>query len=177
MIIVAIMAVLTAGWPLVNAAVANKQPLAAHSRLTVGSGAGSAAVVTVGPGWSMLAQESNPYQIYLLSRGAVELSILHVNLVNRNQVRQLWAGLRRILSVSDPGIRLGPPHVRTVHGLRAITGLMSSSQKVGTATIYPAPSRQVAVEMLVFAPRGTSAAIRAAASQIVSSLRFAVARQ
>ncbi len=172
------MALLTAGWPLVDAVVTNKQPLAAGSKLTIGSGAGSSAVVTLGPGWSELPEQSNPYESYLLRRGAVELSIIDVDLVNRSQVRHLWQGLGQILSVSNPGIRIGrAAHIYTIDGMRAITGIIVGPRKVGTATIFPGPSRQFAVEVLVLAPRGTNPALRAAALRIVRSLRFTAAHR
>ena len=82
-IVVAVMALLTAGWPLLNIAVANRHPLAAGARLTVGTSPSNSAVVTVGAGWSLLSEQSNPMQGYLLQRGRVELSITHVVLVGR----------------------------------------------------------------------------------------------
>jgi hypothetical protein len=172
-VVVAIMALLTAGWPLLNMTVSDKHPLAAGSRLTVGPGPGSSGIVTVGSGWSLLQAESNPMQDYLIRRGRLELSITHVALVNREQVPQLWEGLRQTLSLSDPRVRLGRPVLITSgHRLRAITGVASSLRMIGSATIYPGPSRQFAIEMVVMAPRGTSAALRAAAAGVIASLRF-----
>jgi hypothetical protein len=172
------MALLTAGWPLVNAAVADRQPLADAARLTVGHGAGTSAVVTVGRGWSVLPEQSNPSQGYLLRHGPVELSILRVGLVNQRQVPHLWSGLRQILTVSSPGARLSRPvPFRTAHGLLGLRGVFTTAGKVGTATIVPGPSRRFAIVMLVLAPRGTRLGMRAAGLLIVRSLRFTAVRR
>jgi hypothetical protein len=176
-VVVAIMAVLTAGWPLLNMAVSDGQPLAAGSQLTVGPGPGSSGIVTVGAGWSLLQAESDSMRTYLIRRGRLVLSIMHVGLVNGEQVPQLWEGLRQTLSLSDPRVRLSRPVFMTRdHGLTVITGLVSSPRLIGSATIYPGPSRQFAIEMVVVAPRGTSAALRAAAAGVITSLRFTMSR-
>jgi hypothetical protein len=172
-IVVAIMALLTAGWPLLNSAVANRQPLAAGSRLYVGTEPASAANVTVGPGWSVLPAQSNPRQGYVLQKGGLQLYLTHVSLVDRNQVPRLWQGLQRILSVSHPGSRLSKPvFITTAHGLRTITGVVVGTRHTGTVTIFPGPSREFAIEIIALAPRRTRPALRAAAARIIASLMF-----
>jgi hypothetical protein len=171
-IVVAIMALLTAGWPLLNSAVANRQPLAAGSRLTIGTEPASAANVTLGPGWSVLPAQSNPVQSYVLQQGSLQLYLTHVSLVDRNQVPRLWQGMRRILSVSHPGSRLSnQAFITTAHGLRAITSVVVGTL-TGTATIFPGPSREFAIEIITLAPRRTSPALRAEAARIIASLMF-----
>jgi hypothetical protein len=172
-IVVAIMALLTAGWPLLNSAVDNRQPLAAGSRLTVGTAPASAADVTVGPGWSVLPAQSNPVQGYVLQKGGLLLYLTHVSLVDRNQVQRLWPGLRRILSVNHPGSRLSrPAFITTAHGLLAFTGVVVGTRVTGTATIFPGPSREFAIVIIALAPRHTSPALRAATARIIASLMF-----
>ena len=132
------MALLTAGWPLVNAVVADRQPLAAGTRLVIGNGTRSSAVVTVGRGWSVLPEQSNPIQGYLLRHGAVELSILHVDLVNSSAGAHVCGrACARSCSVSNPGVRLSQPsdHFHTARGLPGISGASPPARKVGTATI------------------------------------------
>lgn len=171
-IVVAVMAALTAGWPLLNTAVANRHPLAAGSRLTVGTRP-SSGVVTVGAGWSLLSEQSNPTQGYLLQRGNLQLSIRHVGLLNRAQLPQMWRGLRLILSVSNPGIRLSKPaFITTRRGLHAVTVVVTSRRQIGTATIVRGPSGNFGIEMLALAPRGTSPALHAAAARVMVSLMF-----
>jgi hypothetical protein len=171
-IVVAVMAVLTAGWPLLNTTVADRHPLAAGSRLTVGTSP-SSGVVTVGTGWSLLSAQSNPAQGYLLQRGNLQLSITHVGLLDRVQLPQMWHGLLRILSVSNPGVRFSnPAFITTSHGLRAITSVVIGQRQIGTATIVRGPSGTFGIEMLALAPRGTSRALHAAAARVMVSLRF-----
>jgi hypothetical protein len=178
LVVVAIMVLLTAGWPLVNATVADKQPLPANSRIVVGNGAGNSAVVTVGPGWAMLTEQSDLYQRYLLRRGVMKLSIIRVPLASRRDVPRLWPGLRQILALSNPGIRLSQPaYVTTATGLPAITGVLTGGHMTGTATIFPSPSGKFAIEVLMLAPRGTSPLTRTAAIRIIRSLRFTMAHR
>jgi hypothetical protein len=173
-IVVAIMALLTAGWPLLNTAVSNRQPLAAGSRLTVGTGTASSAVVTVGAGWYMLPAQTNPAQAYMLSKGALQLAIMHVSLVGPGQEAQTWAGMRRILAVTYPGARISrAASIDTRHGVRALKGAMISRRLVGTVTIFPGPSGLFAIGTVVLAPRTTNSALRAAAARVVYSLMFA----
>ncbi len=173
LIVVAVMAVLTAGWPLLNRAVANRRPLAAGAHLTVGTAPSSSAVITVGPGWSLLSAQSNPMLGYMLEHGPIQLSINHVALVAGDQVPDLWRGLRDILAVSDPGVRLSRPVlIVRDHRVRAITGAVIGTRLAGTATIVPGPSRKFGIEMIALAPRGTSAARRLLAIMVMRSLRF-----
>jgi hypothetical protein len=172
-IVVAVMALLTAGWPLLNAAVANRQPLPGGARLTIGSGASGSATVTVGPGWSVQPAQSNGTQEYRLRNAAVVVDIRHLSLVDRHQVPRLWGGMRQVLAVIDPGARLSKPVSFTAaHELPALTGRISSLPLVGTVTIVPAPARDFAIGMVVLAPRGTSRARLAAAHRIIISLMF-----
>src|SRR5215469_15692950 len=88
-IIIAVMAVLTAGWPLVSRVVSDHRHLAAGTRLKLGTSQQSSATVTVGPGWTMLTGESNPRQIYLIDRGLVHMTIAYAALVNNRQIDDL----------------------------------------------------------------------------------------
>lgn len=172
-VVVAIMALLTAGWPLLNSAVANRQPLAAGSRVTVGTGGTSSGTVTVGAGWYVQPAGSNSTQEYVLRKGPVELDIDHVSLINRGQVPTIWDGLRRLLSVSDPGSRLSKPvSLMTGRRLHALTGAVSGRRLTGIATIVVGPSGEFAIEMITLAPRATRVAMRTAAVQVMASLMF-----
>lgn len=174
--VVAIMAVLTAGWPLVNSAVADRQPLAAGSKVTIGSGRSGAATVTVGTGWYVQPAQSDPAQQYLLRHGAVVLMIRHLSLIDRHQDPYLWGGMRQILALADPGARLGKPvTITTAQRLSALTGPISGRMLSGSATIVPSPSREFAIGLVVLARRGASQAMLATARGVVDSLRFPVA--
>jgi len=173
-IVVAVMALLTAGWPLLNSAVANRQPLANGARVTVGSGPTNSGTVTVGSGWYVQPAQSNPELEYVLRNGAIELDIRRVALVNRAQQAQMWRGMGQVLSLTVPGSSLGRPiRTTTAHGSPAITGAVSGPRLIGMATIVPGPSREFGIAMVVLAPRGTSRELRAAARQVVRSIMFA----
>lgn len=173
-IIVAIMALLTAGWPLLNAMVANRHGLAAGTTLKVGASNSSSAQVTVGHGWSVLPAQSNPRHEYVLRRGAVRLSIAYVALAGTHQVPQLWSGLRAVIQISYPGASLSQPaSMLEAHGYKAFTGRVVDNHMMGTVTAVPAPSGQYAIEMITLAPRGVSPVMRIAALRIMRSLLFA----
>jgi hypothetical protein len=175
--VVALMAVLTAGWPLVSAAVHNPRPVAARTGLTVGSSRPNLARFTVGPGWSMLRAGSNARQDYLLRRGPVRLSIRYVALVSSGQVAQLWAGLHTVLRLSNPGVALSQPRpVVTAQGHRGLTGVVTGRGVTGTVTILPAPSRRFAIQVLVLGPPRRRVTIRGVELRLVRSVFFPAAR-
>jgi hypothetical protein len=172
-VVVAIMALLTAGWPLLNSAVANRQPLAAGSRLTIGTSPASSAVITVGRGWYIQPAQSNPRQEYVLRKDGLLLAITHISLVDRSQVPRIWQGMRQILAVTNPGSELSKPvTIGTAHRLRAFTGAVTGRRLVGTITVFTGPSREFAIVLLVLASPRASPALRAAALRVIISLKF-----
>jgi hypothetical protein len=172
-VVVGIMAVLTAGWPLLNSTVANQQPLASGSRITVGSGRNSSGTVTVGAGWYVQPEQSNPAQQYVLRSGALVLDVRHISFVSSEQVAGILNGMRQVLAITNPGFRLGAAvTTTTVHGSPAVTITVSGQRMTGMATIVLGPSREFAIVMVAFAPTHTNPAIRAAARQVVASLIF-----
>src|SRR5215475_2202778 len=117
------MAVLTAGWPLLNRVVSDHQRLAANSKLVVGPSRKKSAIVTVGPGWSLRAGESNPRLVYLLQRGPAMMTIAYASLVDNQQVDDLWAGMRAVVELHHPGATLSRPlPIRTIHGAEGDMG-------------------------------------------------------
>ena len=175
--VVTVMALLTAGWPLVNSAVSDNLPLAPGAALRIGPGGPESAVVRVGPGWSLRPAESNSARGYALRRGAVTASIAYVSLAERAQAPQLWDGLRAILRIRNPGLRLGSPRAITSRQGRAgLTGPLTSRGTAGAATIFVGPSGTFAIEMIGLVPRnqGGEAAL-AAVRTFVRSLVFPAA--
>jgi hypothetical protein len=148
------MALLTAGWPLLNATVTDSRPLARGTALRIGPGGANSAVVRVGHGWSMRPAESNPARGYSLRRGAATVSVAYVAIADRSAVPRLWNGLRAILRISRPGLRLGPTTVITSsQGRAGRTGVVTSRATVGAATIFVGPSGTFAIEIIALAPR------------------------
>jgi hypothetical protein len=175
-VIIAVMAVLTAGWPLLNRVVSDHQRLAARSRLTIGPGRRNSAIVTVGPGWTLRPGETNPRMVYILARGPVKMSIAYATLVNNRQVGDLWAGLREVVQISHPGATLSAPApVRTTHGYAGDIGVVKAPGLEGTVSVFAGPSRQFAIEMVVEAPNASARLNLLAAQHIIRSLVFPAA--
>jgi hypothetical protein len=176
-IVVAIMAVLTAGWPLLNLAVSDNSRVAANTRLSVGPSHKNSAQVTVGPGWQMQSDETDPHTAYSLRRGGVTMSIVYVDLLSRSDVDGLWRGLGQLLRISHPGTSLSAPRrITSVHGLPGDAGLVTSPTVRGTAAVFANRPRQYAIEMVIIGSRGTPLANLIAAQRIMRSLLFPAAR-
>jgi len=175
--VVAVMALLTVGWPLLNSAVSDNLPLARLTALRIGPVGANSAVVKVGPGWSLRPAESSPARGYSLRRGAAAVSIAYVSLANRSQAPRLWDGLRAIVRLRNPGLRLGSPRAITSRQGRAgLTGPLTSCRTAGAATIFVGPSGIFAIQMIVLAPRNPrGAAALAAIRTFVRSLVFPAA--
>jgi hypothetical protein len=175
-VIIVVMAVLTAGWPLLNRVVSDHQRLAANTKLNLGPSHQNSASVTVGPGWTLQAGETNPRLIYYLDRGVVHLSIAYATLINNRQVDDLWAGLRAVIQINHPGATLSKPvEIRTSHGYAGDVGVVRAPDLVGSASVFAGPSRQFAIEMVVEAPKLSARLNLLAAQRIMRSLVFPAA--
>jgi hypothetical protein len=172
-IVVAVMVVLTAGWPLINLAVSDNSRIAANTSLVVGPSSQNSARVTVGPGWSMLSEQSNPHLGYVLRRGGVEVSITYVRLLSHAHAAGLFTGMRQLVRMGHPGAVLSKPtDVTTVNGYEGDLGTVRGASLSGTASVFTDPGRNFAIEMFVFAPLHTVRANLIAAQRIVRSLLF-----
>ncbi len=168
-----VMAVLTVGWPLVNRAVSDRRTLAAGTMLRVGPDKTDMAEFTVGPGWSMVPSETNPQQDYSLRRGAVDMTVSYVAVINGAHPAQLWAGLRTIVRISDPGVRLGQPSAyTTAQGRTGVQGTLASRADTGSASVVRSPSGTFAVAMILIGPRHSFRANLAAAHRVMRSLQI-----
>ena len=175
-IVVAIIVVLTAGWPLINLAVSDNSHVAANTTLTVGPSHKDSAQVTMGPGWTMQSAQSNPHVAYSLRRGGVTMSIVYVPLLSRSDTGGLWRGMSQILRISQPGTSLSRPvPITSAHGIRGDAGLITGRTMRGTVAVFANPPRQYAVEIVVIAPRSTPLASLVAAQRIMRSLLFPAA--
>lgn len=176
-IIIAVMAVLTAGWPLLNRVVTDHQRLTANSKLVVGPSKKNSAIVTVGPGWLLRAGETNPRLVYLLQRGPAMMTIAYASLVNNRQTTDLWAGMRAVLALHHPGTTLSPPlPIRSIHGAVGDFGIVRGSGMAGTAAVFAGPSRRYAVEMVILIPMGAPKLNLLVAQRIMRSVLFPGAR-
>jgi len=176
-IIIAVMAVLTAGWPLVSHVVSDHRHLVSGTMLKLGTSQHSSATVTVGPGWTMQTGESNPRLIYVINRGPVHMSIAYAALVNNQQIDDLWQGLQQVVRIRHPGASLSPPlPVRTRSGAVGDIGVVRGPDMVGSASVFAGPSRKFAVEMVVEGPRYIAPLNILAAQRIMRSVIFLSAR-
>jgi hypothetical protein len=173
LIVVGMMVLLTAGWPLLNAVVADKQKLAAGASLRVGPSGPNSASLSVGPGWIMRPAESDPRQGYLLRRGAVTVSIGYVSLVGADHAAGMWSGLQRLLQLSNPGVRLGTPEaVTSGQGRPGLSASATGPRTSGHVTGFVGPSGTYAVEIVVLAPGHANPLAAAASLLLIHSLRF-----
>jgi hypothetical protein len=173
LIVVGVMVLLTAGWPLINGVVADKQQVAAGTSLRVGPSGPNSASVRVGPGWTMRPAESDPRQDYLLRRGAVTVSIGYVTLTGTYRAAEVWSGLRRVFRVSNPGVRLGAPAaVITGQGRAGLSATATGAHTEGNVTAFVGPSGTYAIQIIVLAPRYAKPVVAAAALLLIRSLRF-----
>jgi hypothetical protein len=165
--VVTVMALLTAGWPLLNSAVSDNLPLSSGAALRIGPGGPDSATLRVGPGWSLRPAESDPARGYSLRRGAATLSIAYVSLAERSEAPLLWHGLQAILRIRNPGLRLGSPGaITSTQGRAGLTGALTSRGAAGAAAIFVGPAGTFAIEMIGLAPRSAGGAAAIAAIRI-----------
>ncbi|HTZ91153.1 MAG TPA: hypothetical protein VMB74_02050 [Streptosporangiaceae bacterium] len=173
LIVITIVVALTAGWPLLNALVADELKVPAGTALRVGPSGPDSASVRVGPHWTMRPALSDPRQGLVLARGDVIVSISYLSLIRPSLVAGIWSGLRQILRISHPGITIGPPvAVTSGQGQAGRTASVTSVLSVGAVTVFVGPSRTYAIQMVVLGPRGASLVAAQATRQFITTLRF-----
>lgn len=177
-VVVAVMAALTVGWPLVSLAVSDNQPVVAGQPLIIGQGASHSAIFTPGSTWVVHNARTNLMQYWSMSDGPVDVSVVYVLLLNRSQVSRLWAGLQKTLQLSDGSARLGSPAgVISAAGVRGTAGPVTANDWAGQAAVFPSPTANFAIEVVSVAPPPDRAAAVAAAALVTRSLRFPAAAQ
>jgi hypothetical protein len=177
-VVVAIMAALTVGWQVLNITVPNRRTLVAGTMLQLGPSQGDLARITVGPGWSMVPSATDPRLDYSLRRGSVDLTISYVHIFDDAPTAQLWAGLRQVIQVINPGVGLGSPSpFMTAQGRRGDQGALVSRQDIGSAAVIRDRSGTFAVEAILIAPRRTSRANVFAAHRVIRSLEMPARRR
>lgn len=179
LVVVVVMAVLAAGWPLVNASISSMQPVAAGRILAIGPNSSRIARFTVGAGWSLVTSQSNPQQSYRLSRAGATLTVNYVTLTDSPAAAKLWSGLRSIVRIGDASARLSASRqVRSSQGVRGLTGTQTLSRgRTGIAAVFPAPGGKFAIEITAAAEPGGSAASRAAIRRVARSISFPEAQR
>ncbi|MEV7682028.1 hypothetical protein AB0O64_26280 [Streptomyces sp. NPDC088341] len=169
-----VMAALTAGWPLIDRAIADGEPVPAGAVLELGPDGSMALLRVAGTGWELSKSRSDPGSSYALSRDGVDLVAGYVDLSSgRGDAGQLWTGLRKVVSVADGAARLGGPRpVTSAAGARGLTGPLTRPGRVGTATVWVPPGEDYAVEITVLARSGTAPGTVADATAVAHSVAF-----
>ncbi len=168
----AVVAVLTAGWALVNAGLPQTEDLAAGQNITLGSGDGYEASMSVDDGWELDTGSSAQGERYVLTKGPVNLQVRVVTPVARASATELWEGMREIVRVGDASAALGEPKpVTSEGGAEGLTGDLHVQQRTGTATVFPSPGGDFAVQTQAIGADATPAEL-ADAEQLVQSIRF-----
>lgn len=175
-VVVAVIAALTVGWPAVSRAVSDDQPVAAGQPLTIGPGGARSATFTPGPGWAVRSAETNSMLRWSLTDGPVDVTVLYVTLILPSEAGRLWPGLQSILQVGDTSARLGEPATFTsADGSRGLTGTVTANGWAGQAVVFPRPGANFAIEIVSVAPTPDRAAAQAATALLARSLRFPAA--
>jgi hypothetical protein len=171
--VVAIMVLLTAGWPLLDQIVADSRPLAAGTSLTIGPGGAATAKMSIGRGWRLMPAESNPRQQYLLRAGPALMTVSAAALPGPASDAELWAGMQQVLRVSHSGVRVGrmTPFISTT-GQAGITGPVAIGAEAGTATVFIAPADMATLQVVVLAPRSDADRVLAATRLLIRSVTF-----
>jgi hypothetical protein len=177
-LVVAVMVALTAGWPLVNLAISNRQPVPAGRTMSLGPDRADSARFTVGRGWSLRSSATDPRQSYVLRRGNTEMSLMYVTMSSRSQAPHLWSGMREILRLASSGARLSKPEpITSAQGRKGLTGTITENGRRGRVTIYLGPGGTFAIEIISLAPAHASPASRALALREARSITFPAARR
>ena len=177
-IVVAVIVVVTVGWPVVSLAVSDDHPVAAGQPLTIGPDSALSATFTPGRDWVVRSAETDPILHWSLADGAVDVSVVYVMVISPSQVGRLWPGLQSVLQVGDGSARLGrPAAVSTADGSQGLTGTVTANDEAGQAAVFPGPGADFAIEIVSVAPVQDVASARAATALVARSLRFPAAAQ
>ena len=173
---VVVVAVLTGGWAAVNAALPATESMTSGHSMTLGSGEGYEASVTFDEGWELDKGASSQGQRYLFTKGPVNLHLAVVHPPQRATATDLWDGMRDTVRVDDTGARLNDPEpITSDRGAEGLTGDLHIHRHTGTATIFPAPSGDFAVEAQAVGADASPAEL-ADAENLVESITFDRAR-
>jgi hypothetical protein len=168
--VLVVVAFLAGGWLWISSWLGNEEAVRAGQVLSIGPDR-QASVTVAGDGWQLKKSDSNPDQVYALTRAGLDLAVTYVPLASADDTDQLWSGLREVVAALGGSAGAAEP-VRTTGGQAGQAGPVALDGKTGTAYVFPAPDRKFAIEFQSLAPAGGSDADRRAAEQTVLSLTF-----
>lgn len=168
----AVVVVLTGGWALVNAGLPATEELPEGRTMTLGSGENYEASVTFDDGWEINTGSSSLGQQLLFKKGPVNFQVSVVNPPEKTTAPELWEGMRDIVRVGDASAALGEPKpVTSESGAEGLTGDLHMGQHLGSATVFPSPGGDFAVETQAIGAKAGPAEL-ADAEKLVQSIRF-----
>ena len=168
----AVVAVLTGGWALLNASLPRTEDLAAGQSITLGSGQAHEASMSFDDDWELNTGSSTQGERYVFSKGSMNLQVSVVTPLTRATATELWEGMRDIVQVGDATASLGEPKpVTSEGGAEGLTGDLHIRQSTGTATVFPSPEGDFAVETQAFGADAGPTEL-ADAEKLVQSIRF-----
>jgi hypothetical protein len=171
--VLALMALLAGGWPLVGSWLPDGENLPADIGLRLGPDSETAARLPLaGTGWRLSRSASNPDQQYALRHGTVGLEATYVQLEEPADAGELWTGLRKLGELSDATIGT-PAAVTGAGGLAGESAPLTENGLSGTVTVFVHPDRRFAVVLKQLAPPGAADADRAAVRASVLGVSFA----
>ncbi|MFD6100114.1 hypothetical protein ACFVWN_26880 [Nocardiopsis flavescens] len=152
-IAVAMIALVTVGWSLVNALVPGRTALTAGEELALG-GDGTTRAVLVLPddGWEADVAASHPDRSYRLHRGPLVLDVERPGEAGDESpgTDLRWEGTRRVLLSQDPSTRVGEPSpVVSADGTEGLAADVNRARGPGTVVLLPSPDGGYAVRMLL----------------------------
>jgi hypothetical protein len=166
------MALLAGGWPLVSSLLPDTESLPAGVGLRLGPDPEEAALLPLaGDGWRMSRSQSNPDQRYALRYGAVGLDASYVQLEQPADADGLWDGLRKLGELSDSTI--GPPApAQSARGLPTEEASVEEDGLTGTVTVYVHPDRSYAIVLKELGRPDAPRADRTVVRDAVQGLTF-----
>ncbi|WP_406281920.1 hypothetical protein [Embleya sp. NBC_00896] len=153
--VVAVLALLAGGWPLINAWISGDERVEEGTVFRVGP-ADHRAWFRVGAGWTLDRAATKPSRRFVLRHGDVDLSVVYISLPSAEDADHLWSGLRDTVRVADRDARLGPPGPLIADdGAAGMVGTLTRSGRSGRAVIYRGPEDAFAIRLIALAPPDT----------------------
>ncbi|NYJ38239.1 hypothetical protein [Nocardiopsis aegyptia] len=169
----ALIALVTAGWSLANAAIPGTSPVSSGQELDLGGdGTTRAVLVLADDGWGVDVSASHPGQSYRLERASAVLDVVRPEDWEADQpdMAQRWQGARGILLSEDLSTEVGEPGpVASADGTEGWAAHVSRSRGPGTMVVLPAPSSGYAVRLLL---QGTDGGPGVTSEQLAHMVTF-----
>ncbi|MYV99275.1 hypothetical protein [Streptomyces sp. SID3343] len=172
--VIAVLALLTGGWPLIDSWISGDERVRAGTVFRVGPDSDDYAWFRIGDdGWTLDRAATTPSRQFVLRREGVDLSIAYISLARAEDADNLWTGLRDTVRVADPHARLGPPQSLIADaGAAGVFGTLVQDGDTGRAAIFRGPQDAFAIRLIALAAPGTPDPVWLPARDVMRSLTF-----